>query len=35
MGDGVFEMNDVAILPTWRHLGYGKKATRLLQGKGD
>jgi uncharacterized repeat protein (TIGR04076 family) len=25
MSDGVFEMNDVSVLPEWRHYGYGKK----------
>lgn len=25
MGDGTYEMNDVAVLPEYRHYGYGKK----------
>ena len=25
MGGGLFQMNDVSILPEWRHYGYGKK----------
>jgi uncharacterized repeat protein (TIGR04076 family) len=25
MGSGVYELNNLAIFPTWRHLGYGKK----------
>jgi GNAT superfamily N-acetyltransferase len=24
-GDGVYEMNDVSILPEWRHFGYGER----------
>jgi ribosomal protein S18 acetylase RimI-like enzyme len=25
MGSGVFELNNLAVLPAWRHIGYGKK----------
>jgi ribosomal protein S18 acetylase RimI-like enzyme len=40
MGSGVYELNNLAILPTWRHLGYGKKLldfckTKVLELGGD
>ena len=25
MGSGTYEMNNVSVLPEWRHYGYGKK----------
>jgi uncharacterized repeat protein (TIGR04076 family) len=33
MGDGAFELNDLAVLPEWRHLGYGKKLLDFCKAK--
>lgn len=33
MGDGIYEMNDVSILPVWRYLGYGKKLLDFCKAK--
>jgi diamine N-acetyltransferase len=33
MGNGVFEMNDVAILPNYRHKGYGKQILDFCKAK--
>ncbi len=33
LGDGIYEMNDVSILPVWRHLGYGKKLLDFCKAK--
>lgn len=33
MGSGVFEMNDVSVLPEYRHYGYGKKLLDFCKAK--
>lgn len=33
LGDGIYEMNDVSILPVWRHFGYGKKLLDFCKAK--
>jgi uncharacterized repeat protein (TIGR04076 family) len=33
MGGGVFELNNLAVLPAWRHLGYGKKLLDYCKAK--
>jgi ribosomal protein S18 acetylase RimI-like enzyme len=33
IGDAVFELNDLAVLPEWRHGGYGKKLLDFCKAK--
>ena len=33
IGDGVYELNQLAVLPEWRHFGYGKKLLDFCKAK--
>ena len=33
MGNGVYELNQLAVLPEWRHFGYGKKLLDFCKAK--